>query len=137
VGPHEALLVASALHAGFQAVVTVVAYPALVEVDPSTWDRAHRAHSRRITWLVAPLYLAVTGACLWTVVAGQRSGLLLAAVAANGVALLVTVVVAAPTHVRLAAQGPDPRLLRRLVVADRLRFAAALTALAVATPAAL
>ena len=61
--PENLMLAASALHLGFQAAVTVVTYPALAEVGPARWTAAHTAHSRRITWLVAPLHVLVAGAC--------------------------------------------------------------------------
>ncbi|MGQ2937213.1 MAG: hypothetical protein ACT6SA_12000, partial [Aeromicrobium sp.] len=55
--------------------------------------------------------------------------LVLAAVAAHGVALLATASVAAPTHGRLGSDGPTPALLRRLARSDLARTAAAWTGL--------
>ena len=42
-----ALLVSTALHAGFQLTVTFVVYPGLADVQPDRWPVAHARHSRR------------------------------------------------------------------------------------------
>lgn len=128
----DTLLAASALHAGFQAVVTGVVYPALVTVPAGEWAAAHAAHSRRITAVVAPVYVAVAAACLWLLVSGPYTVPLLVAVTGNAVAALVTAFVAAPAHGRLGRQEPTPRLVRHLLVADRVRLLAAVIALAAA-----
>jgi hypothetical protein len=129
------LVAATALHAGFQLVVTAVAYPALVRVPPPGWAEAHGRHSRAITPVVALVYgcavLTAAGA-VWTA-PGAGTGV---AAAATLVAVAVTATRAAPTHGRLAA-GPQPQLLRDLLVADRVRCAAALVSLAGALSAAL
>lgn len=125
-------MIASALHLGFQAVVTLVVYPALADLPASGWAAGHDAHSRRITVVVAPLYATVAAACAWVLVAGPRSVPLLLAVAGNAVAAVATAVVAAPAHGRLGREGPQPALLQRLLVADRVRLVAAACALAAA-----
>jgi hypothetical protein len=130
VEPADAVLAASALHAGFQAVVTVVVYPALVAVPSGAWAEAHAAHSRRITAVVAPVYVLVAAACLWLLASGPYPAPLLVAVAGNAVAALVTALVAAPAHSRLGRQVPTPRLVRHLLLADRVRLMAATIALA-------
>lgn len=127
----EALLAASAAHAGFQTVVSVVVYPALAGTRPDDWAEVHAAHSRRISFVVGPLYLAVAAACLWTLL-DDPGGWALVAVAGNALAAVTTALVAAPTHGRLGARGPEPALLRRLLVADRVRTAGALLAAAAA-----
>jgi hypothetical protein len=40
-------------------VVTVVVYPALADTPVGEWAAVHAAHSRRMTVVVAPLYVAV------------------------------------------------------------------------------
>ncbi len=122
-------LAASALHAGFQLVVTVVVYPSLAAVPRAEWPRTHEAHSRRITFVVAPVYLALVAALAW--VAATEPWTAPRAVATGGavVAVLTTAAVAAPTHARLRARGPQPHLMRRLLRADRVRLVAALTGL--------
>lgn len=127
-----ALLAASALHAGFQVVVTLVVYPALADVPASGWAAAHSAHSRRITAVVAPVYVTVAAACLWLLLSGPHTAPLLVAVACHALAALTTALVAAPAHSQLGRQGPERRLVRHLLLADRVRLAAALGALAAA-----
>ncbi len=129
--PTSALLAASAAHAGFSVVVTVVVYPALADVareSPRQWSARHDAHSRRIGSVVAPLYLLVAAACVWSLVAGPQ-GPAWAALTGNAVAALVTAARAAPTHGRLGREGPDPRLVRTLLRADRVRTLGAVVAL--------
>lgn len=130
MNPDDALLAATALHTGFQAVVTVVVYPALAQVPAARWDHAYAAHSRRVTWVVAPVYALTVAACLWVLIEGPHSALLLTTIAGNACAALLTAVVAAPTHARLGRQGPVPHLLVRLLRADRLRLVSTLVALA-------
>lgn len=121
----EALLVAGMLHLGFQATVTGVVYPALAEVDDERWPRAHDAHSRRITRLVAPVYVLLAGACLWVLIAGPHDTLPLVAVAGAAVSGVTTMAVAAPTHGRLG-RGRTSSAVRRLLVADAVRLVGAL-----------
>lgn len=121
-----AFLVATAAHAGFQLTVTALAYPALVRVGPERWEQAHARHSRGIVPLVVVLYgaLVVTS----SVFLGHHHGLA-AWLGFSGAwgAMLVTATAAAPTHRRLAT--PEPHLLRRLLVVDRVRAGLACLAL--------
>ncbi len=124
------LVAASAAHAGFSLVVSVVVYPALVDGarEPGVdWTARHDAHSRRIFRVVGPLYLLVAAACVRSLLGGPH-GWAWAVLAGNAAAALSTAALAAPTHGRLGTQGPTPALLTRLVRADRLRTAAALVA---------
>ena len=121
----EALLVAGMLHLGFQVTVTGVVYPALSEVGDDDWARAHDAHSRRITRLVAPVYFLLAGACLWVLVAGPYDALLLAAVSGAALSGVTTMAVAAPTHGRLGRERTSSAV-RRLLVADAVRLVGAL-----------
>ncbi len=126
-----ALAVVGAAHAAFQLTVSVVVYPALASVGADQFAVAHDAHSRRIVLLVVPLYAALVVVCGWAVATDSRP-LVLAAVAAHGLALLTTALVAAPTHGRLGTSGPTPSLLRRLAVSDAVRSVAAVVGLALA-----
>jgi hypothetical protein len=122
------LLGATALHLGFQAVVTAVVYPALAEVPPDRWGPAHAAHRRRITAVVAPVYALAGAACLRVLTAGPRTPLTSLAMAGTAAAVASTALVAGPTHARLGRGGPTPALLARLRTADRVRLAGAATA---------
>ncbi len=73
-----ALLVATAVHAGFQLTVSRLVYPALAAVAPAAWEPTHAAHSRRITPLVGLVY----GLVMVTAVGSLASGV----TAANAVA---------------------------------------------------
>ena len=129
MGPESALLAATALHLGFQAVVTVVVYPALADLPADRWSAGHDAHSRRVVAVVGPVYLAVAAASLWALVALPLKIPLLLAVLGSGLAELATAFVAAPVHGRLGREGRTPRLVGRLLGADRVRlFGAALAA---------
>ena len=123
------LVATAALHLGFQLTVTAVVYPALADVSSDGWSRAHADHSRRISYVVAPAYLSLLGVGLWALVAGPISaGLVVAAVGA-AISFLTTALVAAPTHGRLG-RGRTDALVRRLLVADRVRLLGAIVCLA-------
>ena len=128
------LVAATALHAGFQLVVTGLAYPAFAEVPADGWAVRHGRHTRRVTWLVVPVYgaVVVTSGLVGLVPADGPSGWQVAALVATAAALLTTALVAGPAHHRLAA-GRDPGVLRRLLRADRVRCAAACLAAVCAT----
>jgi hypothetical protein len=123
------LLAATGLHAGFQASVTVLVYPALAEAPPERWHEVHDRHSRRIVALVAMVYAAVLVSCVGAVADDPSSVLLWVAALASVATVLVTATAAAPLHGRLGA-GWDPTLLSRLLVVDRLRCGCALLAFA-------
>jgi hypothetical protein len=125
-----ALLTATAVHLGFQATVTAVAYPALARVPAARWSVAHRFHSRAIAPVVAVIYAAVVLAAGWTLLTDPDAWALVAA-AASAVAVLVTAVAAAPSHRRLGA-GHDPERISRLLHVDRVRAAATAVAFAAA-----
>ena len=120
------LLAATGLHAGFQATVTLVVYPGLVRVPADAWQDAHARHSRGIAPLVALVYGAVLVTCAGAALTAPDAFVWLA-VAGTLVAVAVTATLAAPTHQRLTS-GPEPALLRRLLVVDRVRCAAAVLA---------
>lgn len=131
------LLAAAALHLGFQATVTAVVYPALLEAGRRGDDRAvdwavvHRAHSRRI----APVVVVVYGALLPPVlVAAWRSAddlqpAQVLAVLGAALALATTALVAAPAH-RSLGRGWQESVGRRLLGADRVRLVGAAVCLA-------
>ena len=136
-----ALVVASALHLGFQLTVTMVVYPALARVDDAEWNLAHTRHSRGITPLVVLTYGALVLSGAWAVLTvsdggGGAAGVVVS-VSGSVVAMLTTAAAAAPLHRRLS-HGRDQALVVRLLRADRLRAAGAVVsfagaALAVAT----
>ena len=137
--PAPWLLLAASLHLGFQLTITMVAYPALVEVPPGGWARAHDRHSRRIVPLVAAIYPALVVVLAWTLVAEPRSPGTWVALAGGAASILATAFVAAPLHGRLSQVSPEdrPAMLVRLVRADRARTAGALVCLVGAALAAL
>ncbi len=120
-----AFALAAVLHAGFQATVTALVYPALVRVGlehPDDWRAAHDRHSRTIVTLVGVVYVALLATGLWLLFSAPGLLNLLALAGAWG-AVLVTGTVAAPTHGRLTT--PEHALLRRLLTSDRWRCAVA------------
>lgn len=130
-----ALLVATAVHAGFQLTVSRLVYPALAAVAPAAWEPTHAAHSRRITPLVGLVY----GLVMVTAVGSLASGVTAANAVAGGATAAVfgiTAFVAAPLHRRLGSRH-DPDLIRRLLRSDRLRTMGAMVALSAAVVAVL
>ena len=121
--PAPWLLLAAGLHLGFQLTVDLVVYPALGEVGPYAWPRAHARHSRRITPVVGLVYVPLVIVLGWTLVAEPRSVGTWLAVAGGLLAVVTTATVAAPVHGRLSSVAPAERpvLLSRLDSADRIR----------------
>ena len=117
------LLAAAAVHLGFQLTVSLVVYPALADEPEDRWQRAHDAHSRRITPVVIVVYGLLVGACAWAILAAPDRWTLIAVVAA-AVAGLLTALGAAPAHGRLGRSW-SRELLDRLLWIDRGRTAAA------------
>lgn len=128
-----ALLVAAAVHLGFQLTITGVAYPALLATSDAEWKAAHAAHGRRITPLVALVYGALVVTAVGALIT-EPTRAVVVAVSACAVAVLSTAAVAAPTHGRLG-EGRSPALVRRLQAADVVRTAAAAVAVVAAVVA--
>ncbi len=121
--PEPWLLLVAGAHLGFQLTVDLVVYPALAEVGRDGWADAHAAHSRRITPVVALVYVPLVLVLGWTVAAEPDAGGTWVAVAGGLLAVLTTAAVAAPLHGRLSTADADARsaLLNRLARADRVR----------------
>jgi len=122
----QALLTAAALHAGFQATITLITYPMLLATPASTWAQVHAAHYRRINPVVALVYGAVVASWVWVFTGGGVGPALWVAAAGSVITGTATAFRAAPTHTLLRREGPRPELLRRLLRADRVRFVGAL-----------
>jgi len=129
-----AFLAATSAHAGFQLTVTALVYPVLVRVPPERWMAAHARHSRGIVPLVVLTYAALAVTSVPFALQHHSVAAWLGLCGAWG-AMLVTAVAAAPTHARLLT--PEPHLLRRLLVVDRVRAALACLAFAGALATAL
>ena len=132
MSPLVAFALAAAAHAGFMLTVTVLVYPALVEVGRDAWDTAHARHSRRIVPVVGLVYAALLGTGGALVLDGPDA-LGWVALALTAGALAVTAVAAAPLHGRLRADTDDLR--HRLLVVDRVRCALAVAGSLAATAA--
>ncbi|MCF6378667.1 DUF1772 domain-containing protein [Nocardioides KLBMP 9356] len=117
------LLLVAGAHLGFQLTVDLVVYPALRDVGPEDWTRAHAAHSRRITPVVGLVYVPLVLVLGWAAVAEPDDVGTWVAVAGGLLAVGTTAAVAAPVHGRLSSAGEDRRaaLLDRLTRADRVR----------------
>lgn len=130
-----ALALAACLHAGFQLTVTALVYPVLARTPADRWPAAHARHSRSITPLVGLAYGALAITSVWALLEAPRSPALVVALAGVTGSVLATATSAAPTHGRLGRAGPTPQLLRRLLVADRVRAGFAVLAAAAAVVA--
>lgn len=118
--PTTWLVLAAAAHLGFQLTVSVLVYPGLADLPRARWAEVHAAHSRRIVPLVAATYLGLLVALTWSLTSYPGDpGVVLAALGAAG-SMGLTAAVAAPLHGRLG-RGHDAGLVRRLVLADRVR----------------
>ena len=125
--PAPWLLLVAGAHLGFQLTVDLVVYPALGEVASGAWARAHAGHSRRITPVVALVYVPLVLVLGWVALVEPRDVATWVAVAGGLASVGVTAAVAAPIHGRLSSVDADERsvLLARLGRADRVRTAGA------------
>ncbi len=113
------LLVLSAAHLGFQLTVTCVVYPALAQVSTADWPLAHAAHTRRIAWVVMPIYAGFVVLIPWLLLTSP-TGWQLVSIAGVLLSQFATALFAAPLHGQLAP-GPESGLMHRLLVIDRVR----------------
>jgi len=122
------LLLATGIHLGFQAVVTIVVYPGLMSLPSQDWVQGHAAHSQRMIVVVIPVYAATVIALAWALATICCSAALLVTAGALLTVWATTAFAAAPTHYRLSVEGPTPKLLRRLQRIDAIRLIGAAVA---------
>lgn len=122
------LLLATGVHLGFQAVVTIVVYPGLVSLPSQEWARGHAAHSQRMIVVVIPVYAATMIALAWALASLDMSTPLVITAGALVLVWATTAFAAAPIHHRLSTDGPTPQLLRRLRRIDAIRLIGAAVA---------
>lgn len=115
-------LVTTAVLTGVGWVVQVVVYPAFALVGPDQWPAYHRAHLRRIGWVVGPPWLLQGVSAGALLLASPTGFAALGVLAAAGVAL--TVLGAVPAHTALDADR-DLRPLLRANLARTLLWTAA------------
>lgn len=122
------LLLATGVHLGFQAVVTIVVYPGLVNLAPDDWERGHAVHTHRMVIVVTPVYAALFIALGWALATVSWSTALIVTTGAILFVGVTTALVAAPIHHRLSVGGPTQKLIRDLRRADTLRLIGAAVA---------
>ena len=111
-------VVATAWLAGLIWTVQLVVYPGFGDAGPTpAWTTTHAAHLRRMTWAVAPPWVA-QGVCLLALLLRRPeaapSVLLAAAAVLAAVPVVVTTLVSVPMHHRLGRSWDDAAW-RRLV----------------------
>ena len=110
-------LASAAYMAGVAWLVQLVVYPAFALVGLQEWAAYHRAHTRAITWVVAPVMLVELVSSAALVVArpaGVGAGLVWAGLAIAVATWALTLFVAVPEHEQLG-DGLDLAVVARLV----------------------
>ncbi len=115
---------ATAVHAGFQLIVTGLVYPGLAAAAPDDWAARHHAHSRAITPIVVLVYGILAMAGGWLVTSTSLDAWQVLSLVSVAAAIAITGLVAAPAHGRLS-QARTERDLGVLLKADRMRLLAA------------
>lgn len=128
MSPEQFLLLATGVHLGFQAVVTIVVYPGLLSLTPDDWARGHATHTRRMLIVVIPVYAVLALALGWALATTCCSPALFITTGATLIVWATTAFVAAPIHHLLGVDGPTPRLINRLRRADYIRLIGAAVA---------
>ncbi|MEQ1852411.1 MAG: hypothetical protein ABMA01_12565 [Chthoniobacteraceae bacterium] len=103
--------------------VQLVHYPLFAQVGTEAFRSYHARHTRKITWIVAPLMAVELITAVLLVVRGARELWLLASFVPLAFNWLATWRVQIPLHDRLAA-GFDAEVHRRLVASNWWRTAA-------------
>ncbi|SNS83732.1 protein of unknown function [Geodermatophilus saharensis] len=120
-------LALTAAYAGFQWTVRALVYPQFAQVPPDAFPAYERAHQRRVSRVVGPLFAGQGVTTLW-LLAARPAGTPLLPVLAGGaclaVVLAVTALLAVPLHRQLGG-GWDPVAHRRLCRVDTVRALAA------------
>jgi len=117
---------ATIMMAGLIWFVQVVHYPLFALVDAGGFVRYEREHTRRVTWVVAPLMIleALTAAGLVFLADGVAARVLaIVGVVLVAIIWISTALLQVPCHRRLAG-GFDASIARRLVTSNWLRTAA-------------
>ena len=120
-------LALAAGYAGVQWTVRGLVYPQFGLVPASAFPAFHEGHSRRIAWIVGPLFAGQLTTTTWLLLdrpAGTPLAAVLTGAGCLAVVLLVTGLVAVPQHRRLGG-GRDPVAYRRLLRTDTVRSVAA------------
>ncbi|MGY1652240.1 DUF1772 domain-containing protein [Geodermatophilus sp. SYSU D01119] len=120
-------LALTAAYAGFQWTVRALVYPQFARVPPGAFPAYERAHQRRVTAVVGPLFAGQGVTVLWLLAARPEGAPVAGVVAAAGclgVVLGVTGLLAVPLH-RHLAQAFDRAVLARLLRVDTVRAVAA------------
>lgn len=128
MSPEQFLLLATGIHLGFQAVVTIVVYPGLVNLAPNDWERGHAVHTYRMVIVVIPVYAALAIALGWALATVRCSPALIVNTGALLMVGVTTALIAAPIHHRLSTGRPTQKLLRDLRRADAFRLIGAAVA---------
>jgi hypothetical protein len=103
--------------------VQLVHYPLFAQVGDDTFRSYHARHTRRITWIAAPLMAVELITAVLLVARGAREWWLLASLAPLAFNWLATWRVQIPLHERLAG-GFDAEVHRRLVASNWWRTTA-------------
>jgi hypothetical protein len=114
------LLAVDSFLLGLGVTVMLVTYPSFDLVGDAEWPAFHQHHTRRITWAVAPAWMAQGFlAGLWILLGPNRVLAVLHGTVA-GLAVLATIVGAVPRHDRLSA-GRSADQIRSLMRWHALR----------------
>lgn len=99
--------------------VQLVSYPGFLDVGEEEFREYHRAHSSRITFVVAPLMLAELGTAVlfWSSAPGRYA---VAGLVLVGIVWASTALLQVPCHRKLSS-GYDARTIRFLIQSNWLR----------------
>lgn len=113
-------LVATAGMAAVLWVVQLAVYPLFDGIEAAGFTAYHRRYTRSVTWIVGPLMLTEATSALVLVAQGARGPLFLGSLVALATLWLMTFLVQAPLHRRLA-RGYKAPVQRQLVLTNWFR----------------
>lgn len=102
--------------------VQLVSYPGFLHVPADQFPAVHRAHSRRISWVVVPLFIMEVAACVaWLcLLPDTRTAWHVSVMACVAMAWTSTFLIQVPLHHRLSRQ-PETAVILRLIATNWLR----------------
>lgn len=116
--------ISTAAMAGLIWLVQLAHYPLMLELGPERFPAWHRAHLRRVTWVVGPLMLIETATGVWWITRSELSSSPWLAWLGMALILIIwisTAVLQIPAHRRLELGGYQPDQITSLVRGNWVR----------------
>jgi len=110
-------VVTCAFMTGLIWVIQLIHYPSFSRISPASFSEFHHFHSRRITWIVAPVMIFELISAIALVILNPSSPMMVSNLVLLGLIWLSTFFLSVPAHNQLA-QGFDEKTILRLTTTN-------------------